>query len=108
MMNAHASETFMPDAYTLPSTQPQVVIDEAVDVLDPSTDEIVDSPFWRIERPWSFEENMTRNAIMTKWRAGGLDSVSAVHTLIAFGVFDFQRMLELYDGYIMTLAKVEC
>lgn len=76
-------------------------------LLCPETHEIVDSPFWRHERPWSLEENMTRNAIMTKWRIGGIDSVSAVHALMAFDVFDFQRMLELYDGYLMTLSKVE-
>lgn len=109
-MNAHPklSEPFMQEVYTYPSTPSQAIIDSDVEILlCPETEEVVDSPFWRIERPWSLDENMTRGAILMKWKCGAISSVIAVKTLIEFEVFDFDKIIELYDGYLMALSKVE-
>jgi hypothetical protein len=82
-------------------------LDGDVILLDPDTQEVVSSPFWQRERPWSLDENMTRAAIVMKWRCGTLDSVTAVNTLMAYDAFDYDLMMELLSGYLMTMAKVE-
>jgi hypothetical protein len=82
-------------------------LDGDVILLDPDTQEVVSSPFWQRERPWSVDENMTANAIVFKWRCGTIDSATAINTLIAYDVFDYDTVMELLSGYLMTLAKVE-
>jgi hypothetical protein len=76
-------------------------------LLEPETHEIVDSPFWRRERPSTLHENMSRNAIVMRWRTEAIDSMTAVNALIAHEVFDYDLMMELLSGYLMTMAKVE-
>lgn len=69
-------------------------------------EEIVASPFWEKKRKWTMEENVSRDAILTRWRTGAIDSVTALEALKTFDVLDYDTIMEIISQFYLTLAKV--
>ncbi len=70
----------------------------------PAADDL--TPLWWQTRGLDFSERMTRNAILTKWRCGTIDSVVTLMMLIAHEALDYDLCIELISDHALTAAKL--
>ncbi len=70
----------------------------------PAADDL--TPLWWQTRGLDFSERMTRNAILTKWRCGTIDSVVTLMMLIAHEALDYDLCIELISDHALSVAKI--